>query len=278
MQGVAELVEQGGDFVNGEQVGADRHDVDHHRLRPGEVGLVHKRAHPGAAALGRAGVVVGEQQPDAGAVFFLDLPHIHVLAVAGEVGALLHRDAVEQVRGVKNAVGEHLLEREVLAQLRLVDAELLLAALGLPVRPVRAAELLAGQFAGEFALGLGVRGRRRRQVGDELARCRGGAGGLLRDDVVGVRVKAEQPRTLLAQTNRLQHDARVGVLAAGTGGVEKLVARGRFLELRLQRLGGGQLDRHHVAPAVLVGGELVVGEPREFFAGELHRELLRVRQ
>src|SRR5699024_836205 len=91
VQGVRELVEGGGDLVPGEQGGlpgrgaGDVEVVHHHGELAEQTGGLHQVVHPGAAAFAGAGVVVGHEQAQCGAVVVEDLEDAHVVGVAVQV-------------------------------------------------------------------------------------------------------------------------------------------------------------------------------------------------
>ena len=168
----------------------------------------------------------------------------------------MHTDAVEALGGVEDTLDEHPVQGEVAAQLILVEAELTLAQLGLPVGPVRAVDLPARQLTGELAFGGGVRGGRRGQVEEQVTGCTGGTCGLLGDDVIGVGAVAEQAGALRPQPHRFQQHRYVGIGATGLGGLIEARPTLRVRQHRLIGLHSRQFDGQHVAARA---GLLAVG-------------------
>lgn len=148
VQGMAELVEEGVDLVEGQQrrlAGTGPGDVevvDDDGALAEQRGLVHQVVHPGAAALGGAGVEVAEIEADRAAVLLEDLEDPDVGVVAGQVGALGEAQPVQQPGGVEDTVGQHPVELEVRAHGGGVDVVLGLADLLRPVRPVPGGDLV----------------------------------------------------------------------------------------------------------------------------------------
>ncbi len=110
VQGVAELVERSVDLGRAEQrglpVGRTGHveaDRDHGPVAQ-QAGLVDERGHPRTAALGVAGVEVGDEQADALVVVVVHLEDPDVRVVAGQVRSLGEPQAVELFGGVQHAV------------------------------------------------------------------------------------------------------------------------------------------------------------------------------
>src|SRR5699024_11282367 len=68
-----------------------------------QAGGIHQVVHPGTAALALPGVVVADEQAQAGAVRLEHLPHPHPLGVAGEVTAFGEGEAVEPGGGVERS-------------------------------------------------------------------------------------------------------------------------------------------------------------------------------
>ena len=270
VQCVTELVEDGVELVLAQAwLGAVRglgktHDVDDDGLGAKQMRLSHELAHPRTAALGRPAEVVGEQQTDTlvtiggGVLAFVeDLPDAHALGVAFEVLARDDGDAVEAVGRGEDSILENAVEREVLAQLVLVEGEVAGADLGFPVGPVGGTEVLVvqGGFLGEqlfFAGGVGLGGRG--ELDEHAAGGLGGLRGLLGDDVIGMCGVAQQLRALGAQAHHLGEHVQVVLAAAGARGCVDLGARRGIGQARELRLHGGQLEREHVAVlAYLVG-------------------------
>ena len=129
MQGVAELVEQRPGLVEAEQGGlarcrlVDVQIVQHHRPGGQQPRLRHQRVHPGAAALARPRVVIGEEQAERTAVRLEYFPHLHVRVVAGQVLAAGEGHAVELRGRVEDAVLHDAVELEERAQGGGVDGE-----------------------------------------------------------------------------------------------------------------------------------------------------------
>ena len=96
------------------------HVVDH-RQRAQQLGLVHQNVHPRAAVLVVALEVVAIEQRQRLAVGVEDLEDAHVRLIDGKVVALLEGEAVELVRGVEDAVLEHVVQLEVRLDLGLVQ-------------------------------------------------------------------------------------------------------------------------------------------------------------
>ncbi|MNJ14934.1 hypothetical protein D3C77_91690 [compost metagenome] len=123
MQAMAELVEQGGDFVVGQQRrlarggrGEVAHQVGHRALQLAVSGqaTVAGAVHPGTAALVGTGIEVEEEAPDVLAVL-LDFEQAHIRMPAIEALELGNLDAVQALDDGEQA-GQHLVDREVGAQ------------------------------------------------------------------------------------------------------------------------------------------------------------------
>ena len=119
MQGMAEFVEQGRDFAQGQQGRAARrrfwevHDIDDDRAhRLVECLLAAKIGHPGARPLRTAGVVIAEEDRDMAALAIDDLEGADVRMIDGEVGARNEPQAEQPFRAEKGCF-DHVIELEI---------------------------------------------------------------------------------------------------------------------------------------------------------------------
>ncbi len=260
MQGVAELMEHGGDVVEADQrrlaIGrlGEVADVVDHRLGTGQAVLLDEHVHPGAAGLGVTLEVVGVEQGQRGAVLVEHFVHLHVRVVGRNVGARLEGDAVQLGGGVEDAVLQHVVQFEVRLDLRFVQVVLGLAdLLGVEV-PIRGGNLEATLLGVDHLLdltgfGTGLGGGGRHGVGQQLQRRGRGLGHLVAQLVVGEGLEAEQLGLLRTQLRQALHGLAGVVLVAtlGTGfrGLQHggaLVTVAQRTEHRLLR---GVLQRQH---------------------------------
>ena len=285
VQGMAELMEHGGDFVEAHQgrlaVGrlGDVLVVGDHRLGAGQAVLRHVGIHPGTAALARAGVEVTVEQAQLAAVGLEDLPHAHVRVVDRDVLALLEAQAVELAGRVEHALLEHVVDLEVGLELGFVEGVLLLAHLVGVEGPVGGLELEVAAFGvddrlhfGRFLAGVGDGGRG--QVGHQLVHRLDGAGGFVLEHVLGVVVVAQQLGAVGAQAGDAGDDAGVvPLVAAGAAhqrGRHDLLAQLAVGEVGQRRLAGGVLQRDEVLALVAGflgrrrgGGDRLLGQAVE---------------
>ena len=264
MQGVAELVEQGADRFQGEQGGlavgglGDVEGVEHDRPGPEQVRLADERVHPGAAALGVAGVEVGDEQAER-AVVVGDVEDADVGVVGREVVALGEAQPVEPLGGAEDAVVQHPLQLEVGAQGCGVDGEAFAAhAFGVEGAVPRGDRVSCGgrQLVGLFAgVGGGDRGEPLQHRVD--GRRRPGRRGL--DDPRRVVGMAQQVRPLGAQgDDREQGRPRVVFAAepACDGRLVQSFPQVAIGECGEGRLLGGEHEGEQVAvEAAGTGGE-----------------------
>src|SRR5699024_10776004 len=201
-----------------------------------------------------------------------DLPDQGLRVVALEVLAADNLDAVEALGGVEGTVDEHLIQREVAAQLLLVDREFLLLQLGGPIGPIRARELgvfLTGSSSGDgllvqqslvLAVGVAHRG------GDHLVQQPldglDGAGGFLLRYEVRVGAVAQQLGAAGAQAGDLLEGLVVSRAGTLQGGLVNPAANLRVVEGLQDGLHAGQAEPDE--PALLagllrIGGQYLAG-------------------
>ena len=253
--------------------------IGHHRMRAEQPVLRHILVHPGAAALVAAGVVVADEHGELLAVLVEHVPHAHVWVVHRQIVALLEAQAVELVGGEEHAVGEHIVQLEVRAQLRFIELVLGLAHLLGVVGPVPGGELEAALLGVDQLLHVGcllpgVGHGRRGEVIQQLVHRRGGLGGLVLQHVAGVVGVAQQLGAFGAQPGQLGHHLAVvelaAVAAAVERGVHQLFAQGAALQRRQRRLARGVLQGEQVLAVELLclgrlgrRGDRVVGQTLE---------------
>ena len=245
MQAVTELVEQGAGVVEAEQrrlagralgeVVVVDDDRPHRGVAAAAAVLrLHPvRAHPGAAALGRPGEVVVQEQADRLAISAAHLVDLDVRVVDHDLRAGDEAQAEQAPGAVECRLGDAL-QREVGLDLGLVECIADLAHLlgveapvpGLDRRRLAARE---GERLERRALGRGPGGGRsphlHQQRGHGLLRAGHGVG----ERVVGIRRVAVQPGLLEAQGQDLGGDAAVvarpRMLAARRPGAPRLLAQ-----------------------------------------------------
>ncbi|RML45987.1 hypothetical protein APX70_08567 [Pseudomonas syringae pv. maculicola] len=225
VQAVTEFVEQGGDFIVGQQrrlTGSGRREVAYqisHRalqrtLRSATT--ITGAIHPGTATLVGASIQIKEETPDVLAVF-LDLEQTNVRVPGVEAFLLGNLDAVQTLDDGKQAA-EHLIDGEVGAQDFLGNAVTLFAQLlavktAVPALQVRAT--LFGRISLEL---LQVLSSERLaafgQITQETQHLITGLCHLGRQAQLGKVRVAEQLRQLLAQIENLLHHRRIVVLAS----------------------------------------------------------------
>ncbi|MNM61958.1 hypothetical protein D3C81_732710 [compost metagenome] len=245
VQAVAEFVEQGGDFVVGQQrrLAADRrgevaHQVGDRCLQVAGDGAttVARAVHPGTATLVGAGIEVEVEAADVLAVF-LDLEQAHFRVPRLEIVQFADLDAVELLDDGEQAA-EDFIHREVGAQGFLRHAvarfaQLLAIETGVPARQVRAA-LFGGIGLELLQVLLGERLAAHGEVTEEVQDLFRRLGHLGRQRQFGEAGVAQQLRQLLAQVEDFLHHRAVVVLpgvralvggAGAVGGVD-LFAQG----------------------------------------------------
>ena len=224
VEGVAELVEQGDDFVEGQQRRlafrrfGDVQVVRHDRFRPEEARLRDIGVHPGAAPFRGPGVEVAEEQAERRPVLLEDLPDADIGVVGGKIGALLEPEAVEAGGGVEDAVLQNAVHFEVGLQLRFVEVEALRAQFLRVVRPIPGGDvevvpLGASERLQRVPLPPGVRHGRRREAGQPFVDGFQGLRGLFLEDEGGVVRVAEQGRPFGAERGDADDDFPVVALA-----------------------------------------------------------------
>ncbi len=267
MQRVPELVEERAHFVDGQQrrlTGrrlGDVEVVDHHRLLAEQVGLVDERVHPGAAALGRAVVVVAEEEPDRRAVLVVHLEDPHVRVVADQVGALGQPQPVDLARGVEDAVPQHPFQLEVRPQRALVDVVLGLADLLRVVLPVPRLQPLTVAQGGAQRLGFlaGVGHRRRHQPGEQVVDRLRGARVPVLQHLRGMAGLAQQRGPPGPRRGEPYDEFAVGVETAAERGGQQPLAHRAVLQRGQLALVGEQLEAEHVTALVAKGGGVLGG-------------------
>ena len=282
VKGVAEFMEERRDFVEGEERGlaggrlGNVEVVADDGLGAEEGGLRFVLVHPGATVFGRPRVGVENEERERGAVGVEDFKHADLGAVNGQIGAFLEGDAEEFRGGEKRAVDEHVVELEVRFHLRLVEGVAGGADFFRVKIPVAGGGGEAARFAGEFGVNdlLNVRGLFAR-VGDggrgELGEEGFGGGdvfgGLVFEDVVGVRGVAEEGGALGAESGESGDVGAViefaAAAAAGERGAQDELAAGAIGERRERGLAAG-VDEGEGELARVAGGFGELGGSGDF--------------
>mmetsp|Transcript_53120 Transcript_53120/g.124204 ORF Transcript_53120/g.124204 Transcript_53120/m.124204 type:complete len:781 (-) Transcript_53120:457-2799(-) len=276
VQRMAELVEQGADFVPGQQrrlAGRRLGDVEmvgHHRASALVGVLRHVFVHPRTALLARAGIEVGDEDGQLATVGIEDVVGAHIGLVDRQIGAALEAQAVELVGRKEDPLLQHAVEFEIGLDLAFIEAitggaQLLRVEAPVPGRQRKARRALRRLVAVDQGLQLGglapgrSHGRRR-----ELAQHRDGGsrrlGGALLDLEACVVHIAQQLGALLAQRDRARHQpGRVEGIAAAAArdrGAVQALAQRALAEHRLIGLARGveQGDAVFAVEPGLLGG------------------------
>jgi hypothetical protein len=295
VEGVAELVEERGGVVVGEeggQAGRGLVEVEVVDDDGGDVArealLVAEGVHPGAAALGGAGVVVAIEDADVGAVAIEGLPGADVGMVDGEAGAFDESEAEELV-GDPEGRFDHVVEREVGLELLFVEVVFGEADLFGVVAPVpgfegRGVDAFGCEGGGEFggfALGGGEGG-----LPELVEQGAGGGGGFrhgIGEGVGGVVGVAEELGAFAAELDDFGDQGFVVVLvvvvaAGGPGfkGGAAQVAAGAELE---EGFDAAALEGDDPMAVALGGGaeggrDVGFGVEDEFVGGGIGEEVL----
>ena len=149
VEGMAELMEEGAGVVEGEQRRlalrrlGEVHDIDDDRpdIAAIEPLLVAEAAHPGAAALRRAGEVVAHEQADEAAIPARNRPDPDIGVIERDVVDPGEAQPEEAGGGVEGGL-DHLVELEIGLELGLVEIEAALAELLGVVAPVGRGEVV----------------------------------------------------------------------------------------------------------------------------------------
>ena len=285
MEGVAELVEEGDDVVEGEEGGfagggrGEVGDVVDDGEGAEELGLADEGAHPGAAALVVAFVEVDVDEGDGGGVGVVDLEDAHAGGVGGEVMALVEGEAEEEGGGVKDAALEDGGELEEGLEGLLVEVEACAAELLGEELPVPGLEGEAGvgvvvdlglEVSGLLGgVGAGLGG----ESGEEVADGRGVVGHLVVELPGGVGGEAEELRLFGAELSEPGDEIAgvvfVGLFGAGEGVLKEKATGFAVGEGGEDGLLGGVVEGEEEAGEVagmgagLRGGELGGGEAGE---------------
>ena len=260
VQRVAELVEERGHLVEGEQsrlaLGGpgDVEVIRGDRLLAEQARLRHVRVHPRAALLVVALVVVANEEADLRPVRIDHVEHAHVRLVDGQVVSLFEADPVELVRRVEDAVLEDAVQLEVRFHGGLVEVVALPAELLRVKRPVPRCELEAlplrclrlriddrHQIRGVL---LRLGDRRGRELTEHPVDRLGRARGLLLERVNRPVLLSEERRLPGAQREDARDDAGVVCIAAHA-------ARDRRLEEALAECAVGQVAQRRLHRRVL---------------------------
>ena len=263
--------------------------VQHHRqlrLAVGAVAvLLGQHAHPGAAALGRAGKVVLQEQAHGRAVVAVHLVDGHIGVVAGQIGARSEAQA-EQALGAFERGGHHRRQREVGLELGVVERVARLAHLLGPVAPVPGLQRVGGAGRRHGRAQQGTLGIQRGQgalphVVEQGPHPVGRAGHGVGQLDVGIAGAAHQHGLALAQRqDLLRHRPvvlRTGVGAAADPGAPDLLAQIAPAREAQERQHQRPPQRDHRLRQATLGGGLAGGGTYEL-GQAVHRSIVRQRQ
>ena len=142
VEGVAELVEERGHLVPGQQRGLSLRGlgvvahIKYNRQLIALATLLGEAVHPGTASLRGTAEVVGIEEGERLAVLVDHLERLHIGVIGRDVLALLERQAINTVSGIEHAVEQHAVHVEVGLHLVVGDVEQFLLHLGRVIEAV----------------------------------------------------------------------------------------------------------------------------------------------